>query len=128
MRISEDAFTVLGLMLLLISVVTGCDETTTGIEGPHDGRIAFVASYKEGHENYGNFIVSMSNDGSDQVELARWAILREGHSHLWSRDGASLAYLEGEERVSGMIQIAPSWLLLPTLMGVNGVGCLISMA
>lgn len=110
-------FTVFGLTLLLISVATGCVQTNTGTKPPREGRIAFIANYMEGHKNYGNYIVSMSSDGSDQIELARWAILTEGHSHLWSKDGKSLAYLEGDEIPSGMIRIRPSWLVVTNADG-----------
>ena len=105
------------MILILILGATGCQNTTTGNEATSEGRIAYIANYMEGHEHYGNYIVSMNQNGNNQVELARWAILSEGHSHLWSKDGTSFAYLEGDEMVSGIIQTIPSWLVIANTDG-----------
>jgi len=105
------------MILVLISGVTGCQKKTVGNEITSESRIACIANYMEGHEHYGNYIVSMSNDGNNQVEMAPWSILTAGHSHLWSKDGTSFVYLEGKELTSGTIRTIPSWLVIANADG-----------
>jgi Tol biopolymer transport system component len=108
---------IIWMISLLLLVVAGCQQKTSGNEAASEGRIACIANYMEGHEHYSNYIVSMDNNGNNQVELVRWSILSDGHSHLWSKDGTSFAYLEGDELVSGIIQTTPSWLVIASADG-----------